>query len=67
MFLNGVSFRRHPSFMMNNLLICENHESLDKTFIYEYNSIGNIVSVKTYDYTSQGSTPTGDYTQKVYT
>ena len=41
-------------------------EALDKTYVYE-NSIGNIVSVKAYAYTSQGGEPTGDYTQKVYT
>lgn len=30
----------------------ENNQTLDKTFVYEYNNIGNIVNVKTYDYTT---------------
>ena len=33
-------------------LIRENNKSLDKTFVYEYNTIGNIVTVKTYNYTT---------------
>ena len=48
-------------------LIREDNLALDKTFVYEYNDIGNIVSVKTYDFTPQSSALTGDYTQKVYT
>ncbi len=33
-------------------LIRENNKWLDKTLVYEYNGIGNIVSVKTYAYTT---------------
>ena len=33
-------------------LIRENNKSLDKTFIYEYNEIGNIIAAKTYAYTT---------------
>ena len=33
-------------------LIRENNKSLDKTFVYEYDNIGNITSVKTYGYTT---------------
>ena len=33
-------------------LIRENNKSLDKTFVYEYNNIGNVVAVKTYAYTT---------------
>ena len=33
-------------------LIRENNKSLDKTFIYEYNEIGNIIAAKTYTYTT---------------
>lgn len=33
-------------------LIREDNKTLDKTFVYEYNNIGNIVNVKTYDYTT---------------
>ena len=34
-------------------LIRENNKILDKTFVYEYNDIGNIISVKTYNYTTE--------------
>ena len=30
----------------------ENNKPLDKTLVYEYNNMGNIVSVKTYNYTT---------------
>ena len=33
-------------------LIRENNKSLDKTFVYEYNEIGNIIAAKTYAYTT---------------
>ena len=33
-------------------LIRENNKSLDKTFVYEYNEIGNITAAKTYAYTT---------------
>ena len=33
-------------------LIRENNKILDKTFVYEYNNIGNIVTVRTYNYTT---------------
>ena len=39
-------------------LIRENNEVLDKTFVYSYNGIGNITSVKTYAYTT-AATPSG--------
>lgn len=40
-------------------LIRENNQALDKTFIYEYDGIGNITSVKKYAYTTGdvGTTP----------
>ena len=47
-------------------LIRENNEGLDKTFMYEYNNIGNIIGVKTYAYTTAAN-PTGTYTAKTYT
>lgn len=47
-------------------LIRENNEGLDKTFVYEYNSIGNIVKVREYDFTLS-DTPTGNNTEKAYT
>ena len=43
------------------------YKHLDKTFIYNYNEIGNITSVKTYAYAEAGTTPTGSYTTKSYT
>ena len=46
-------------------LIRENNKGLDKTFVYEYDSIGNIVKVKTYDYTTD-ETLSGNYTSKTY-
>ena len=46
-------------------LIRENNSPLDKTFIYEYNDIGNIVSVKEYDYTTEALGD--DCTKKTYT
>ena len=33
-------------------LVRENNQILDKTYVYSYNGIGNITSVKAYDYTS---------------
>ena len=39
--------------------------SLDKTFIYKYNNIGNIVKVKEYDFTLS-DTPSGTCTEKPY-
>lgn len=47
-------------------LIRENNEGLDKTFVYEYDSIGNIISVKEYDFTLS-NTPSGTCTEKSYT
>ena len=47
-------------------LIRENNEGLDKTFVYEYNKIGNITNVKEYKFTLN-ITPSGDYTEKTYT
>ena len=46
-------------------LIRENNKSLDKTFVYSYNGIGNITSVKTYAYTT-AATPSGTYTEQAY-
>ena len=42
-------------------LIREDNQALDKTYIYEYNNVGSLVSVKAYDYT-QNTTPSGSYT-----
>ena len=42
-------------------LIRENNQGLDKTYVYEYNGIGNITSVKAYAYTT-ATTPSGSYT-----
>ena len=47
-------------------LVRENNEGLDKTFVYVYNDIGNIVGVKEYGFTLS-DTPTGSYTEKTYT
>lgn len=47
-------------------LIRENNEGLDKTFVYEYDSIGNIISVKESDFTLS-NTPSGACTEKSYT
>ena len=43
-------------------LIRENNEGLDKTFVYEYNKIGNIIGVKEYDFTLS-DTPSGTCTE----
>ena len=42
-------------------LIRENNQGLDKTYLYEYNGIGNITSVKAYSFTT-ATTPSGSYT-----
>lgn len=47
-------------------LVRENNEGLDKTFVYVYDDIGNITSVKEYAYTLS-DTPSGAYTEKTYT
>ena len=47
-------------------LIREDNKQLDKTFVYEYDNIGNITKVKEYAYTTAG-TPTGTATETVYT
>ena len=46
-------------------IIRENNEPLDKTFIYEYNDIGNITLVKAYDF-SLSVEPEGDCTPTTY-
>ena len=46
-------------------LIRENNKALDKTFIYCYDNIGNITSVKTYAYTTD-ATPSGTFTEQAY-
>jgi YD repeat-containing protein len=40
-------------------LVRENNQALDKSFQYEYNGIGNIVSVKAYGYTPAGTELSG--------
>ena len=40
----------HGSFSQ---IIRENNEALDKTFVYEYNESGNIISAKAYNYTTE--------------
>lgn len=47
-------------------LVREDNKGLDKTFIYCYDNIGNITSVKTYAYTT-ADTPSGTYTTDSYT
>ena len=42
-------------------------QALDKTIEYVYNGIGNIVSVKTYDYTPKGTEPSGTPVTKSFT
>ena len=54
-------------FFIYGQLTREDNAALDKTFIYSYNEIGNITSVKTYAYAEAGTTPTGSYTTKSYT
>ena len=46
-------------------LVRENNKALDKTFIYNYNEIGNISSVKEYAYTTE-ATPSGTASTKSY-
>ena len=47
-------------------LVRENNKALDKTFVYCYDSIGNITSVKSYSYTTT-EVPTGNYSSKTFT
>ena len=47
-------------------LIRENNKALDKTFVYEYNSIGNITCVKEYDYYAPEEALPGCYKSVVY-
>lgn len=53
-YLLGIGSSRAVSYKYDNhgQLVRENNESLDKTYIYEYNNIGNIKLVKTYEYSS---------------
>ena len=44
----------------------ENNKILDKTYLYEYNSIGNITKVKEYAY-STSATPSGTASTKTFT
>ena len=46
-------------------LVRENNEALDKTFVYEYNNIGNVTKVKEYDFTLN-TTPTGVLRERNY-
>ena len=43
--------KRHPFFIYGQL-IREGNATLDKTYVYEYNGIGNLNSVKRYSYTT---------------
>ena len=52
-------------FSIGGLAYRENNEPLDKTFIYEYNDIGNITLVKAYDF-SLSVEPEGDCTPTMY-
>jgi YD repeat-containing protein len=47
-------------------LIRENNEALDKTFVYEYNNIGNVTCVKEYDYFVTEEELPGCYKSIVY-
>ena len=40
-------------------LIREDNQALDKTYVYAYNEIGNVVSVSAYSYTAADSAPSG--------
>ena len=46
-------------------LVRENNKALDKTFVYSYNGIGNISSVKEYAYTTE-ATPSGTASTKSF-
>ena len=46
-------------------LIKENNEALDKTIVYQYNEVGNIVNVKEYAF-CMCSVPKGEYTETTY-
>ncbi len=46
-------------------LIKENNEALDKTIVYQYNEVGNIVNVKEYAF-CMCSAPKGEYTETTY-
>ena len=48
---NTSSNYRKYTYDQYGQLVRENNEGLDKTFVYEYNNIGNIMSVKEYDFT----------------
>ena len=63
---NTTSNYRTYKYDQYGQLIRENNEGLDKTLIYEYNNIGNIVKVKEYDFTLS-DTPSGTCTEKSYT
>ncbi len=47
-------------------LIRENNKALDKTYIYSYNEIGNVASVKAYPYTT-ADTPSGSPSSTSFT
>ena len=63
----GSNPSRYKSYKYDNhgQLIRENNEALDKTFIYEYNGIGNVTLVKAYDY-SLSDEPDGGCTPTTY-
>lgn len=63
---NTTSNYRTYKYDQYGQLVRENNEGFDKTFIYEYNNIGNIVKVKEYDFTLS-DTPSGTCTEKSYT
>ena len=49
----NTSFNNHYIYDSFGRLIQENNKSLDKTFVYEYNESGNIISAKAYNYTTE--------------
>ena len=59
-----MPLRRH-SFFIYGQLVRENNKALDKTFVYSYNGIGNISSVKEYAYTTE-ATPSGTASTKSF-
>lgn len=52
--IGNIAFWKTPICSLGQL-IRENNKALDKTFIYCYDGIGNITSVKEYSYTAPGT------------
>ena len=65
---NGVLVEKDTSYQYDSYgrLVRENNRWLDKTFVFCYDDIGNIKSVKTYSYTAPDTTPTGTPTTKTF-